>query len=248
MLRPLAREAFYALFRMYIRFRCLYADWRAGAPTTKVKLPPAMLRFRVSECLDPETFLRIGRGCAQVISEKVKEVGIDIDSVQRVLDFGCGCGRTIVWFMRDHPHVEFHGVDVDPVAVEWCQINLPNGHFAVNLPQPPLHYPDGTFDVVYCLSVFTHLDETMQDAWLAELVRVIRPGGALLLTVHGKNAVNGLLPRDLATLKFVQSAAREPMYHGVILIPLMPCDARILNCGSPQLLYVRTKGFEEDGT
>ncbi|MGY1688890.1 class I SAM-dependent methyltransferase [Geodermatophilus sp. SYSU D01105] len=53
---------------------------------------------------------------------------------------------------------------------------------------PPLPFDDGRFDLVLGYSVFTHLPVDHQDAWLAELRRVTRPGGLLLLTVHGRSA------------------------------------------------------------
>jgi ubiquinone/menaquinone biosynthesis C-methylase UbiE len=46
--------------------------------------------------------------------------------------------------------------------------------------------------VAYCFSVFTHLDEQMQDAWLLELRRVLKPGGVLIVTVHNQRAANTL--------------------------------------------------------
>jgi SAM-dependent methyltransferase len=136
-------------------------------------------------------FLRIGQGCASLIRQRVQDMGIEIASVHRVLDFGCGCGRTIAWFLRDS-EAEFHGTDVDCEAVDWCKTHLGGGNFVANAAAPPLPYPDEYFDVVYCVSVFTHLNESMQDLWIEELRRVLKPGGVLVLTVHGKNATEGL--------------------------------------------------------
>jgi 2-polyprenyl-3-methyl-5-hydroxy-6-metoxy-1,4-benzoquinol methylase len=121
----------------------------------------------------------------------IERQGSDLANAKRVLDFGCGCGRTIRWFMEnasDLSAVEFHGVDVDAEAIQWCKQHLRSGHFQANAPMPPLSYPAEHFDVVYCLSVFTHLDETMQDLWLAEMSRIVKPGGLLLLSVHAAAA------------------------------------------------------------
>jgi SAM-dependent methyltransferase len=74
--------------------------------------------------------------------------------------------------------------------------------------EPPLDYADETFDLVFSISVFTHLDEAMQFGWLRELKRVTKPGGYLLLTVHGEH-VYRTLPDD------VQSDLRE---RGMIYI------------------------------
>jgi SAM-dependent methyltransferase len=163
-------------------------------------LPPAILRFRVCESLSVSEFLRVGEGWASLIQRHVSEMGIDLLRSRRVLDFGCGCGRTLRWFLRDDTTAELHGVDVDADAIAWCQKHL-RGNFAATTSAPPLPHPDGHFDVVYCLSVFTHLNESMQDLWLAELKRVLKPGGVLLLTVHGGAAAKALDSDSQRTLQ-----------------------------------------------
>jgi len=42
---------------------------------------------------------------------------------------------------------------------------------------PPMSYEDNMFDFVYSISIFTHLPEDMQFAWLQELQRITKPGG-----------------------------------------------------------------------
>jgi ubiquinone/menaquinone biosynthesis C-methylase UbiE len=64
--------------------------------------------------------------------------------------------------------------------------------FSVNDNLPPLPFADSTFDLIYSISIFTHLPEDMQFAWLAELARVLVAGGYAVLTVHGSR----LFPRD----------------------------------------------------
>ena len=189
-LKPIARAVYHKVFRLTLRMRFWYAD-RLSARPSEIPVPPAILRYRVSEALSVSDFLRIGQGCASLIRRCVQDMGIDITSTHRVLDFGCGCGRTIAWFLRDSA-AEFHGADVDGEAVDWCKTHLRSGRFVTNTAAPPLPYPCEYFDVVYCFSVFTHLNEPMQDLWIEELRRVLKPGGVLALTVHGKNATEGL--------------------------------------------------------
>ncbi len=94
--------------------------------------------------------------------------------------------------MESYPATHFFGADVDANAIEWCVRNLRNGAFVNSRPEPPLPFPSGHFDVVYCFSVFTHLDERMQDMWLIEIKRVLKPGGIVILTVHGDTAAGTL--------------------------------------------------------
>ena len=65
---------------------------------------------------------------------------------------------------------------------------LPFAAFGVNPNEPPMGYPDASFDLVFNHSVFTHLDERHQDMWLGELRRITKPGGTVVLTVHGEHA------------------------------------------------------------
>lgn len=201
LLKPLVRAIYYRLFRFQVRLRCYCADHFESRIDADIPLPPAMLRFRVTESASAKEFVRIGRACARLIDEQIVASGsIDLQQPARVLDFGCGCGRTITWFIRQYPKVEFHGADVDTEAIQWCSQQFPKGRFIANQPLPPLDYPDRHFDVVYCLSVFTHLNEEMQDAWLRELHRILKPGGLLILTVHGQNATSEIAAEDLKVL------------------------------------------------
>jgi ubiquinone/menaquinone biosynthesis C-methylase UbiE len=189
--KAIAKTVYYNAVRLGLRTTFWWAD-NVGRQRSDVALPPAVLRFRVSESVSAPEFLRIGAGCANLIRQHIAGIGMDLANANRVLDFGCGCGRTIRWFLRDGGTAEFHGVDVDEDAIAWCKLHLRGGQFLANAPTPPLAYPDEYFDVVYCLSVFTHLSESMQNSWLVELKRILKPGGVLLLTVFGTAAAKHL--------------------------------------------------------
>jgi ubiquinone/menaquinone biosynthesis C-methylase UbiE len=94
-----------------------------------------------------------------------------------VLDFGCGCDRTIIWFSKTAKSVRFSGTDIDATAIDWCRRPLKFACFQANQPAPPLVCPAESFDLVYALSVFTHLNEEHQLLWLRELERITRPMG-----------------------------------------------------------------------
>lgn len=77
-------------------------------------------------------------------------------------------------------------MDLDHQAIDWCRQHLGAvARFQANEAWPPLAFDTATFDLTYAISVFSHLPEDMQIAWLAELRRVTRPGGYLLLSVLG---------------------------------------------------------------
>lgn len=157
--------------------------------------PPDHLIERVSPKLgeaitaeDRTAFDRSGQQSARELQTFLGSIGRTLDSFTRILDFGCGCGRVTRWMSDVARRSELHGCDIDKLAIEWDQEHLPFARFLVNAPEPPLPYPDSHFDLVLNHSVFTHIDERYQDLWLAELQRVTRPGGILVLSVHGERA------------------------------------------------------------
>jgi SAM-dependent methyltransferase len=158
----------------------------------EIALPPALLRYRVSESLSTNDFLQVGKACAQYIDEGVRGMSASLADMKHVLDFGCGCGRTLRWLIERYPGTQFYGADVDLQAIEWCARNLGKGIYVNGQPEPPLPFTSRQFDMVYCVSVFTHLDEQMQDRWLVEIQRILKPGGILILTVHGDRTAAGL--------------------------------------------------------
>lgn len=151
-------------------------------------MPPALLRYRVSEDLDPALFLAVGERTSQDIQAALLQANSQLLDFHSILDFGCGCGRTLTWLARQFPDAKFYGTDVDREAIDWCRSHLPLVEWQVNTALPPLAYGQSAFDLVYGISVFTHLDADHQERWLAELARILRPGGILLLTVHGEVA------------------------------------------------------------
>jgi SAM-dependent methyltransferase len=135
---------------------------------------------RVAGTADAEWFLRSGRAAYDAIAAHVP-----LATTGSVLDFGCGCGRVARYWEPFAGSV--CGSDLDRPAVEWCRRNLSFARFEVNGLEPPLAFEDGSFDLVYALSVFTHLTGPLQLAWRDELRRVLRPGGLLLVTTHGSS-------------------------------------------------------------
>jgi SAM-dependent methyltransferase len=146
-------------------------------------------------------FLKVGKKCSEDIEAALKKTGKDFDSFRNVLDFGCGCGRTLIWFASPPRPPHLWGTDIDAEAISWCRNNLDFASFSVNDPLPPLKYPSGTFDLVYAISVFTHLDEDYQFRWLSEIKRVTRSEGTVLLTVHGPHAWKDLPPEDVVDIE-----------------------------------------------
>jgi len=98
-----------------------------------------------------------------------------------VLDWGCGHGRIACHVIDAWPQATLTGADVDAENVAWCASRL-RGRFVVAPLWPPSGLEPETFDAAFGVSVMTHLGADAQAAWLAELARVTKPGGIVLLT------------------------------------------------------------------
>ncbi len=147
-------------------------------------LPAPELVVLVQGSPDTGWFRVSGRAMFQVIADLARKHNAPVGDMQAILEFGCGCGRVLrYWHAVRGPQI--HGTDYNPRLLNWCRGNLPFARIARNDLHPPLTYADHVFDYVYAISVFTHLSEDLQDRWMQELTRVLKPGGLLLITTHG---------------------------------------------------------------
>ena len=184
--------------RFWTKPRAVRDDELASFPP----IAPAHLRKRVHGTEDKDSFEDIGRIISDTVFGYLK---VD-DGVERFrgLDFGAGCGRVLVPLDRlcrknspSRNPIEWYGSDIDREAIGWCQKNLAStGQFVVNKPMPPLPFDDGFFDFVFSISVFTHIPEDMQFAWLSELRRVLKVGATALLSTLPIELAGKTLDKD----------------------------------------------------
>jgi len=157
---------------------------------TSAPLPPEPLRARVGGFVTPEDFDDFGRRSAAGIEALLPERWTF--EGKRVLDFGCGAGRTLRHFVCAGEVAEFHGCEIDAASVAWLERHLsPPFRVALVGEAPPLPYQTSFFDLVYAVSVFTHLTD-LWSAWLLDLHRVLRPDGLLIATFLGPGGPHGI--------------------------------------------------------
>jgi SAM-dependent methyltransferase len=99
---------------------------------------------------------------------------VDLPDRARVLDAGCGSGRTLNELARLG---EAHGMELNPAGVAAARAR---GHHVLEGRVEAIPYEDASFDLVTCLDVIEHTDDLVA---LRELRRVTRPGGHLVVTV-----------------------------------------------------------------
>lgn len=163
--------------------------------TAAIPLPPASLMQLVG-APNAENFLYVGDQWSQVIAREIMPAS-------RVLDIGCGCGRTARFFLY-HPYViEYIGVDIIPDLVHWCNVHLrpastrrmlftlmdirsetynPNGAVAAESATFP--FDEASFDFLFAASLFTHLEEAGARRYLSEARRCATQNGRFLVSIH----------------------------------------------------------------
>lgn len=152
---------------------------------TQAPYPPIELATRVGELhgADFDLYELIGRTVRDEILAALPE-DWTFDG-KRVLDFGCGAGRTLRHFLEEAEVGSFFGCDIDAPSIAWLQSNLsPPLHPFTNEEKPPLRLESESLDLIWAISVFTHISDHWA-AWLAELHRVLRDGGLLIATIFG---------------------------------------------------------------
>jgi SAM-dependent methyltransferase len=110
--------------------------------------------------------------------------GIPFDRVQSMLELGCATGRVLRHFVCQEPQLTVWGADIHISHIEWILQHLgPTPKVFQNSLLPHLPLEDNSLDLVCAFSVFTHIDE-FELAWLAEVRRILKPGGIAYLTLH----------------------------------------------------------------
>ena len=176
------------LARLYFRaheWRVTLERERPPVDIDGIPMPPRYLMTLVAGTPDWRWFIESGERAAKAFDQYATEGGCSFAAARRILDLGCGCGR-IARHLPKLTSAEIHGVDYNPQLISWCAKNL-KGRFVLNRLHPPLSFPDAHFDVVYLMSVFTHLRRETQEGWLVELQRIVRPGGVAIVTFHDED-------------------------------------------------------------
>lgn len=165
----------------------LGVQWGVARVSARTGLPPTAPR---SGARTPEPWLDATAGAlygADVVADGLASGGIDVSAGARILDFECRDGTVATTLAAAYPECELRAVDRTPPAGEADA--RPAVSFSTRADAPPLDLADGELDAAYALSAWGRLPSDRARAWLDELHRAIRPGGALVLVARGRHAV-----------------------------------------------------------
>jgi 2-polyprenyl-3-methyl-5-hydroxy-6-metoxy-1,4-benzoquinol methylase len=187
--------------------------FRLGRNREMLPIPRPWPRLMVAGSTDVPGFLESGRRGFDCIRETLEKNGTPLSSLTDILDFGCGCGR-VLRHWEGQPDKRIYGTDMNDDLVKEAQRCVPFASISKNSLVGKVAYADRSFDLVYAFSVLTHLDVDAQGAWLAEFRRILRPGGVLLLSLHGEAYRGRLSKTELEAFNSGRPVVRRSQYAG----------------------------------
>lgn len=125
----------------------------------------------------PEEFFATGVADIDHLAQQAQELGFRLQGT-RALDFGCGIGR--LTFALGKYYDQCVGVDIAPSMIRLAgKFNLePSKYeFILNRSASLEIFPSESFDLIYSTLVLQHMAPGMAKKYIAEFLRLVRPGG-----------------------------------------------------------------------
>lgn len=161
-------------------------------------LPPYSIRVRsngVTKQFGGKSFYQFGKRLAEHLRAYAS-----LNNNSKVLEIGCGCGRTCFALSEILNDGNFVGMDIEKKSLEACKNNSifikkkfrfdyldvhnnqynPDGQYEASFYTFP--YDENEFEVIFLVSVFTHMLTDDVKNYIAEISRMLKPGGVCMLT------------------------------------------------------------------
>jgi SAM-dependent methyltransferase len=129
-------------------------------------------------------YFYVGYSALKCIFFALETSGKDTSEIKTILDLPSGYGRVLRWIRAAFPDAEITACDLEREAVDFC-----SNQFGVDIffsqTDPDKIQTDKKFDLIWCGSLFTHLDSKQWEKFLVFFKKILAPDGILLFTTHG---------------------------------------------------------------
>lgn len=199
---PLASRPVTALQRRLLDFDPTFsAQWRPSDRHADATISPRDEMYFGAL----RTYYSVGLCALRCIEAAVEAAGVS--SIERALDMPCGHGRVLRFLTARFPQARFTACDLDRDGVSFCATTF-GARGVVSRTDLEMLVLDDQFDLIWCGSLVTHLDQAGIESLMRFFHRQLRPGGLLVFSTHGEQAVENMrrgklfgygLPREVAS-------------------------------------------------
>ncbi len=198
----LARAEFFRGYRARRAFRRTNPDF---------VLPPTALAYDAFGHWNPEIYRQQGRDHATYIAGLIKRYH---QRAKVICEWGCGPMRVLRHMPNHFPGRLLIGLDYNPKTIIWCTHHFTGFRFGLNCLEPPLPLLDGEADVIYAISVFTHLSARQHLDYVTDLMRCLSPDGILIVTLHCDSYIPKLTGEELKQYRSGALVVRDGVIEG----------------------------------
>lgn len=138
---------------------------------------------------DGSHYLKVGLSAIQCIDAAIKES--DAVDIKRILDLPCGHGRVLRFLTEFFPGAEITACDTNKNAVDFCRQEF-SAHGVYSQKKLKTFSLGQKYDLIWCGSLATHLEEDHTRDLLSFFYRHLNPGGLLVFSMHGKRTLEYL--------------------------------------------------------
>jgi len=201
-------------FYYFYKSQKLIKTFKKDKKFSVYSLPPYGIAYDAYAGFDPYHYINQGIKHASFVSSLIKKY--KGQKVSSIYEWGCGPMRVLrhlpLYF--DTKQTSFFGSDYNKSSVSWAKKNFKNIDITLNNLSPPLPYDNGSFDVVYCISVFTHLSENVFKQYIEDIYRILKKNGIFISTFHGNMNSKVLTKRELVDFKNGKYVQRGSVTEG----------------------------------
>jgi SAM-dependent methyltransferase len=142
---------------------------------------------------DGAHYYKVGLSAIRCIDDALAQA--KSTNVRRILDLPCGSGRVLRFLAQRFPAAEITACEIQTGPVQFCvrTFGAQPAYSSVNLEEVELAK---RFDLIWCGSLATHLNERDIAALVRVFIRHLAPGGLAVFTTHGDFAAQRVLRRE----------------------------------------------------
>lgn len=153
-------------------------------------------------------YLYVGLSANRCIREALCRTPAEY-TVGSILDFPCGYGRVLRFLRAMFPNADITAAEIDRTALDFCRRSFAVATFLSKTTLSDLSLPQ-RFDLIWCGSLFTHIDEQVSGNLLQFFHDHLSDQGVCMFTTHGQRSIDWIQSKKV-TYGLTEDAQQEVM-------------------------------------